>query len=295
MLSRVCKYSLTSFGSRSSGLFKSHRVALHNKIVLSSVRFYSTEKSNNNNNNSNDTTTTTANTNTTLSTDSVVAQPTFNVDLSKYKTNETLKDMNPDHLVYKSSWENTLAFIKYFLTGQTVISISAPLIALYNKLEPTTVLFLTGFSVWGVIFQAMGQRMMSFFVGRLYRNPDEKFIRVVQYAGKTNVLKIPTDEIQQSIIGGRTKPYMLLSNGAIFFFEKNGILENPEEFENILCGQEYLDKVKMKEDEEYKRLFDEIGSDQSHLKQTSEDLDRELRDLEKEIEQQDQNKDKKDN
>ncbi|EGC38918.1 hypothetical protein DICPUDRAFT_148387 [Dictyostelium purpureum] len=213
-----------------------------------------------------------------------IAKPTtaLSIDLGIYKTGEKLTDLNPEHLVYQSNKELLLKLLRPSLTFQAAICVSAPLIAYYNELSLKTIVLLALFSCWGVSFKFIGEKLGSCFAIRVYREPGSEYIRLVHVNPKLDVLKIPIADIQQSKVNEHRAPYVLLDNGALFFFESGGILHNEEEFKYILSGEENKKKHRTIEQEEYAKFFEEGTSED--LEEASKVLDSELARIEKELE-----------
>ncbi|KAK5579873.1 hypothetical protein RB653_009561 [Dictyostelium firmibasis] len=208
----------------------------------------------------------------------------FGQDLEKYMTNETIEDQKPEYLIYKSNKENALKGGKIFLTLQSVLGVSSPLIAYANSLDFKTVLFLSVFSFWALSFQMIGQKMISCFGMRIYREPNSPFIKLCHINPSMKVLKIPIEDIQSSKISDNGSPYCLLENGSLFFFERSGELTNSDEFAYIFSGEEYAKKMKKLEQEEYKKYFEDPTTSVEDLEHTSKLLDFELEAINKKIE-----------
>ncbi|KAN0023610.1 hypothetical protein ACTFIV_007997 [Dictyostelium citrinum] len=209
----------------------------------------------------------------------------FGLDLEKYKTNETIEDQRPEYLIYQSNKEKLFNAGRIFLTVQTVLGISSPVIAYINHLDMKTVLFLSVFSFWALSFQLIGQKMISCFGMRIYREPDSPFIKLCHIDPSMKVLKIPISDIQSSKFSENGAPYILLENGSLFFFEKSGELYDADEFAYILSGEEHTKKMKQLEQEEYKKYFENESTSNEDLENTKHLLDLELESINKQLEE----------
>ncbi|KAN0037943.1 hypothetical protein ACTA71_000115 [Dictyostelium dimigraforme] len=208
----------------------------------------------------------------------------FGLDLEKYKTNETIKDQKPEYLIYQSNKENLFNAGKLFLTVQSILGISSPIIAYINHLDMKTVLFLSVFSFWALSFQLIGQKMISCFGMRIYREPNSPFIKLCHINPSMNVLKIPIADIQSSKFSENGAPYILLENGSLFFFEKSGELFDIDQFSYILSGEEYTKKMKKIEQDEYKKYFESESTTQEDLENTKQLIEMEMEYIDKKLE-----------
>ncbi|KAM9994791.1 hypothetical protein ACTFIY_000979 [Dictyostelium cf. discoideum] len=209
----------------------------------------------------------------------------FGLDLEKYKTNETIEDQNPQYLIYQSNKENLFNAGKLFLTAQSLLGISSPIIAYINHLDMKTVLFLSVFSIWALSFQLIGQKMISVFGIRIYREPNSNYIKLCHINPSMKVLKIPISDIQSSKFSENGSPYILLENGSLFFFEKSGELLNADEFSYILSGEEYSKKMKKLEQDEYKKYFENESTTNEDLENTKHLLDLEIESVDKKLQE----------
>ncbi|KYQ88984.1 hypothetical protein DLAC_10198 [Tieghemostelium lacteum] len=236
------------------------------------------------------------------------------INVKKYESVKKVEDLKQEDLVYQSKNEKIFPKISTALNLQTVVGVASPMIGYLNHLSMSTVLMLGAFTVWSVAISAVGKGLMSCFVMKMYREKISDKIQVVQYDKNRNkVLDVPLHDIMKSTINDKSLPYMLLDGGTIFFFEKNGHLYKPEEFEYILSGQEYEKYITQKEEAEYEKYFkisqdkdlntanqlldheiEQLDEQLQKLKSnTNQELDKEIADLDQQIK--DLKQDKKDN
>eukprot|EP01132_Coremiostelium_polycephalum_P000620 gene620-769_t len=219
---------------------------------------------------------------------------------SSYIVHEDYTQYKENDLIYESTKADAYKLTKLFLKIQTAATAAAPVAyaALSSNVSIGTLVPLCLLPVWGFAFQFIGGKMFSKMVLKLYREPNSDYIKLITGEPNTTVRKIPIEDIQQSlVVSKRGQPFILLENNDMFFFEEKGRLLKPEMLDEILSGTRYENKILKLEEEEYQNSLlngtsttvnDSSNSNTSATKEA--DIDKELEEIQKEIDNLKKNK-----